>query len=418
MRRVDRASRCSARNPSRGRGECIFRPSDVSGHGGGHGRPGEQSWRGPLSLSESPSPSRTRQCTHGGDSRRASAARRRPRAPAMITLTTVAPAPPGSALTARLTARRPGASPTARSDPLRPSATASTQPRYLKSRNGRLFVRAASPSWARPRSTARPISRPPTTASSPGRRWSSAPATCCESTSATSSILRTTPGTRTAGETNLHTHGFHVSPRRPSDNIFVVIDPGKVFRYRYQIPRDHPPGFYWYHPHLHGQTNVQVSGGMAGAIIVKGGLDGARGLAQDRDPRSRDQPDRARPGRQRSSRGRWGRSPRPARSGSSTATLNPTDRHPARRAAAVADHQRLRRLVPVHAARGAAVPGPRHRRQLPASDHQRGHDADRPLLPARDPRRGAVRGGPTRSTSCAFSATGRRARCARRRSPR
>jgi suppressor of ftsI len=79
-----------------------------------------------------------------------------------------------------------------------------------------------------------------------------------------------------AAETNIHTHGFHVSPRQPSDNIFVVIKPGEVFKYRYRIPRNHPPGFYWYHPHRHGQTNVQDFGGMNGAIIIKGGLDGAR----------------------------------------------------------------------------------------------------------------------------------------------
>jgi suppressor of ftsI len=77
------------------------------------------------------------------------------------------------------------------------------------------------------------------------------------------------------GETNIHTHGFHVSPRRPSDNIFVMIKPGHVFRYRYKIPGDHPPGFYWYHPHRHGQTNVQNFGGMNGGIIIKGGLDSA-----------------------------------------------------------------------------------------------------------------------------------------------
>jgi FtsP/CotA-like multicopper oxidase with cupredoxin domain len=77
------------------------------------------------------------------------------------------------------------------------------------------------------------------------------------------------------GETNIHTHGFHVSPRRPSDNIFVMIKPGHVFHYRYKIPRDHPPGFYWYHPHRHGQTNVQDFGGMNGGIIIKGGLDSA-----------------------------------------------------------------------------------------------------------------------------------------------
>ena len=78
------------------------------------------------------------------------------------------------------------------------------------------------------------------------------------------------------GQTNIHTHGFHVSPRRPGDNIFVVIKPGGLFKYRYEIPRDHPPGFYWYHPHRHGQTNVQDFGGMNGGIIIKGGVDSAK----------------------------------------------------------------------------------------------------------------------------------------------
>jgi FtsP/CotA-like multicopper oxidase with cupredoxin domain len=75
------------------------------------------------------------------------------------------------------------------------------------------------------------------------------------------------------GETNLHTHGFHVTPHVPSDNVFRTILPGEAFQYQYNMPLDHPPGAYWYHPHLHGQTNNQVFGGMAGAIIIQGGLD-------------------------------------------------------------------------------------------------------------------------------------------------
>ena len=31
-----------------------------------------------------------------------------------------------------------------------------------------------------------------------------------------------------------------------------------------------PPGLYWYHPHVHGFTNVQVQGGASGALIVEG----------------------------------------------------------------------------------------------------------------------------------------------------
>lgn len=77
-----------------------------------------------------------------------------------------------------------------------------------------------------------------------------------------------------AGETNLHVHGFHVSPRRPQDNIFITVEPGKKYQYQYKIPRDHPPGIYWYHPHVHGQVNEQVFGGMAGGIVIRGGIDG------------------------------------------------------------------------------------------------------------------------------------------------
>ncbi|HKE36349.1 MAG TPA: multicopper oxidase domain-containing protein, partial [Candidatus Baltobacteraceae bacterium] len=37
------------------------------------------------------------------------------------------------------------------------------------------------------------------------------------------------------------------------------------------IPRNQPPGLYWYHTHVHGETNYQVGeGGMSGAIIVDG----------------------------------------------------------------------------------------------------------------------------------------------------
>jgi FtsP/CotA-like multicopper oxidase with cupredoxin domain len=75
------------------------------------------------------------------------------------------------------------------------------------------------------------------------------------------------------GHTNLHTHGFHVSPHVPQDNVFRDLPPGADFQYSYQLPLDHPPGAYWYHPHLHGQTNPQTYAGMAGAIVIQGGLD-------------------------------------------------------------------------------------------------------------------------------------------------
>ena len=73
--------------------------------------------------------------------------------------------------------------------------------------------------------------------------------------------------------TNLHTHGFHVSPRGHGDNVFTNVDPGGEFTYRYHVPLDHPPGMYWYHPHRHGYVDTQVYAGMFGVLYVQGGLD-------------------------------------------------------------------------------------------------------------------------------------------------
>ncbi len=73
--------------------------------------------------------------------------------------------------------------------------------------------------------------------------------------------------------TSLHTHGLHVSPSANSDNVFLAIEPHTEFDFEIKIPADHPAGTYWYHPHVHGKTYSHVSGGMAGALIIEGGLD-------------------------------------------------------------------------------------------------------------------------------------------------
>jgi len=70
--------------------------------------------------------------------------------------------------------------------------------------------------------------------------------------------------------TNLHSHGLWVSPTGNSDNVLLKINPGVSFQYEYNIPPDHPSGTFWYHTHLHGSTALQVSSGMAGALIVRG----------------------------------------------------------------------------------------------------------------------------------------------------
>jgi len=88
--------------------------------------------------------------------------------------------------------------------------------------------------------------------------------------------------------TNLHTHGLHVSPKSDaqvsSDDVSVKIVPNNdtmspcstadncyigTRNYCVQLPTFHAPGTHWYHAHVHGATGIQVSNGLAGAIIVE-----------------------------------------------------------------------------------------------------------------------------------------------------
>ncbi len=70
--------------------------------------------------------------------------------------------------------------------------------------------------------------------------------------------------------TNLHFHGFHVSPKGNSDNVFIHLPPGETQHYSVQIPKDHATGTYWYHSHVHSISEQQVFGGMSGMIIMEG----------------------------------------------------------------------------------------------------------------------------------------------------
>lgn len=93
-----------------------------------------------------------------------------------------------------------------------------------------------------------------------------------------------------ANPTNLHTHGLIVEPRRAGngdptygDYVYVLgYSAGHVpgvqeggFDYTDQpidydiyIPENHPSGFFWFHPHVHGLALNQVSRGLAGVITV------------------------------------------------------------------------------------------------------------------------------------------------------
>ena len=126
--------------------------------------------------------------------------------------------------------------------------------------------------------------------------------------------------------TNLHTHGLLVEPRCPTssddtygDWVFVLaidprngppadlvgrnscqssepaagrighgrhsvgldVTPDGVVNYRYKIPRDHPAGLYWIHPHAHGLALNQVAAGLATPLTIGSAdyLCGAAGCA-------------------------------------------------------------------------------------------------------------------------------------------
>ena len=89
-------------------------------------------------------------------------------------------------------------------------------------------------------------------------------------------LLRVQPGDQVqlqlrndaAQSANIHYHGFQVTPLGSGDNVFLDITPATTFSYDFEIPADHPPGLYWYHPHVHPEVNPQIAGGLSGGIIV------------------------------------------------------------------------------------------------------------------------------------------------------
>jgi suppressor of ftsI len=90
--------------------------------------------------------------------------------------------------------------------------------------------------------------------------------------------------------TNLHVHGIQTIPHifaplgtSDPEAPMLKILPGRSFLYNFPVPADHPSGLHWYHPHKHGSTDVQVSGGMAGLIVVRGPIDRVPEIAAARE---------------------------------------------------------------------------------------------------------------------------------------
>mmetsp|Transcript_12787 Transcript_12787/g.23998 ORF Transcript_12787/g.23998 Transcript_12787/m.23998 type:complete len:650 (-) Transcript_12787:170-2119(-) len=80
--------------------------------------------------------------------------------------------------------------------------------------------------------------------------------------------------------TNLHLHGLDVQVHmfdpvgtHHPDAPHIGIKPGECYCYKFHVPDHHPGGMYWYHPHVHGSTAIQMWSGMIGVLYVEGPLE-------------------------------------------------------------------------------------------------------------------------------------------------
>lgn len=83
---------------------------------------------------------------------------------------------------------------------------------------------------------------------------------------------------RLAQPTTIHWHGLPVPPDQDG-NPSAAVAPGGTRVYRFRIP-DTTEGLYWYHPHPHGLTSVQVYRGLAGPIRVRSKNDPLAGIPE------------------------------------------------------------------------------------------------------------------------------------------
>ena len=94
-------------------------------------------------------------------------------------------------------------------------------------------------------------------------------------------VLRVKPGdslrfrltNHLAQATNVHFHGLGVSPEGHGDNSMHMVKPGETWEYVIPIPKDHPPGVYWYHTHGHDFAERQLMGGLSGTLVIEGFQD-------------------------------------------------------------------------------------------------------------------------------------------------
>jgi FtsP/CotA-like multicopper oxidase with cupredoxin domain len=68
--------------------------------------------------------------------------------------------------------------------------------------------------------------------------------------------------------TNLHTHGWHVSPSGNADNILIPFSPGDDFLYEYDLSKQEAGTLSYLHPHVHKTVADQMWHGLAGSALV------------------------------------------------------------------------------------------------------------------------------------------------------
>lgn len=73
--------------------------------------------------------------------------------------------------------------------------------------------------------------------------------------------------------TNLHFHGLHIPPTGSADNIFLHVEGNASLTYGFTLPRNHPSGLFWVHPHHHGSVARQLSRGLAAPFVIRGEID-------------------------------------------------------------------------------------------------------------------------------------------------
>jgi suppressor of ftsI len=76
-----------------------------------------------------------------------------------------------------------------------------------------------------------------------------------------------------AQATNVHFHGMQVSPQGHGDDSMHMVAPGETWDYEIAIPKDHPPGVYWFHTHAHSFAERQLMAGLSGTLVVEGFQD-------------------------------------------------------------------------------------------------------------------------------------------------